>query len=77
MDEDLFTVADMFVFTANVASTNVIWSFVKIFKYLQLYTRFLLIWDVLAHSMTKTGGLISFVVVIVLVSLAFSFSGFS
>jgi hypothetical protein len=70
--QDLYSVASLYMVTANTAALNVIWSFVKVFKYLRLDNSFLKLWDVLAHS-TKT--ILPFLIVICLIFLAFAFSG--
>jgi hypothetical protein len=62
----------MYMVTANTAALNVIWSFIKIFKYLRLDNSFLKLWDVLAHS-TKT--ILPFLVIMCLIFLAFAYSG--
>lgn len=69
---DLYTVADVFNGTAYYAAVNVVWSFSKVFKYLQLYSRFLIIWDVLAHSMKY---IMPFMVIIMLIVIAYAYSG--
>jgi hypothetical protein len=71
--QDLYSHCSQFTMTANLAACNAVWCFVKLFKYLQFYTRFLLIWDVLAHSMSH---IIPFAAVMMLIFFAFSFSGF-
>lgn len=70
--QDLYTVASTYMVTANTAALNVIWSFIKIFKYLRLDNSFLKLWDVLAHSTTT---ILPFLIVICLIFLAFAFSG--
>jgi hypothetical protein len=70
---DLYSLCSQFTMTANLAAFNSVWCFIKLFKYLQFYTRFLLIWDVLAHSMTSIQP---FLGVMMLIFFAFSFSGY-
>jgi hypothetical protein len=69
---DLYTPAALFNYSAMLGAANVVWAFLKVFKYLQLNSRFLLIWDVLGHSMTY---ILPFSVIIVLIVFAFCFSG--
>lgn len=70
---DLHSLCSQFTMTAHLAAFNSVWCFIKLFKYLQFYTRFLLIWDVLAHSMTS---ILPFLGVMMLIFFAFSFSGY-
>eukprot|EP00746_Dinoflagellata_sp_MGD_P165182 gnl/MRDRNA2_/MRDRNA2_94304_c0_seq1.p1 gnl/MRDRNA2_/MRDRNA2_94304_c0~~gnl/MRDRNA2_/MRDRNA2_94304_c0_seq1.p1 ORF type:complete len:699 (+),score=125.40 gnl/MRDRNA2_/MRDRNA2_94304_c0_seq1:149-2245(+) len=69
---DLYTPAALFNYSAHLGAANVVWAFLKVFKYLQLNSRFLLIWDVLGHSMTY---ILPFSVIIILIVFAFCFSG--
>lgn len=69
---DLYTPAALFNYSAHLGAANVVWAFLKVFKYLQLNSRFLLIWDVLGHSMIY---ILPFSVIIVLIVFAFCFSG--
>jgi len=69
---DLYTPAALFNYSAHLGAANVVWAFLKVFKYLQLNSRFLLIWDVLGHSMTY---ILPFSVIIILIVFAFNFSG--
>jgi hypothetical protein len=69
---DLYTPAALFNYSAMLGSANVVWAFLKVFKYLQLNSRFLLIWDVLGHSMIY---ILPFCVIIILIVFAFCFSG--
>ncbi|CEM12148.1 unnamed protein product [Vitrella brassicaformis CCMP3155] len=70
--QDLYTLTQVFSFTANMAAVNVVFSFVKFFKFLQLNQRMLLIWDVLTHAM---GNIIPFMAIFVLITFAFTFAG--
>merc|ERR1719161_2047746 len=70
---DMYSLCSQFNTTANLAAFNAVWCFIKLFKYLQFYTRFLLMWDVLAHSMSN---ILPFSGVMMLIFFAFSFSGF-
>uniref|UniRef100_A0A0G4I9X1 Polycystin cation channel PKD1/PKD2 domain-containing protein n=1 Tax=Chromera velia CCMP2878 TaxID=1169474 RepID=A0A0G4I9X1_9ALVE len=69
---DLWTLTSVFVLASNAAAANIVWSFVRFFKHLQLYSRFLLIWDVLGHSMKH---ILPFICVTALIAGAFAFAG--
>lgn len=70
---DLYTVASRYDQFTRICAFNIIWAFVRFFRYLQLYRRFLLLWDVLEHAMHF---ILPFMMVILLIFLAFSFSGY-
>jgi len=70
---DLYTVALLFNSTTELTAFNVVWSFMKVFKYLKIYTRFMLIFDVILHSM---GTIAPFALVIFLILLSFCFSAY-
>jgi len=69
---DLFSLCSRFTFAADLAAFNVVIGFMKMFKYFRFYTRFLLIWDVLSHSMAAVRP---FMVVMMLIIVAFAWSG--
>merc|ERR1719428_1475698 len=70
---DLYTVAQLFNDCTEISAFNVVWSFMKVFKFLKIYTRFMLIFDVILHSM---GTIAPFSLVIFLILLSFTFSAY-
>merc|ERR1712216_142674 len=69
---DLYSLCSQFTFTADLAAFNIIVGFMKMFKYFRFYTRFLLIWDVLMHA---SAAIVPFSAILILVVLAFAWSG--
>lgn len=70
--QELFPVAEKFNESTVLCSLNVLWSSMRIFKFLQLNPRFLLIRDVLVHAMIYV---LPFTFITILIMVAFCFSG--
>merc|ERR1719160_1359950 len=70
--QDLFTIAKEFNQMGLVSSFNLIWGFIRFFKYFRLYGRIMMLWDSLAESMK---GIIPFMLIFMALTIGFTFSG--
>ncbi|CEM13223.1 unnamed protein product [Vitrella brassicaformis CCMP3155] len=69
--EEFFRIADHYNFTSNLAAFNIIWAFIKVFKYLQMYPSMNTLWEVLSLSMKDT---LPFAAVFLLFVFGFTFA---
>merc|ERR550514_1024302 len=70
--QDLYAIAKQFYFVGFVSSFNMLLGLMRFFKYFRLYTRFMMLWDTLHHAM---GGVVPFMLVFALLTVAFVTSG--
>jgi hypothetical protein len=69
---DITALLRTFAMAQNAASMNIVWSFVKVFKYLQVQPEFLLLWQTIETAMSD---IVPFLVVLALFSFGFAFAG--
>jgi hypothetical protein len=69
---DLYPLALHYNYASNMAAFNIVFAYVKIFKYLQMYPSLSTLWRTLELSMTDT---LPFLVVFLLFTSGFTFAG--
>merc|ERR1719428_1974491 len=69
---DIYPLALHFNFASNMAAFNIVFAYVKVFKYLQMYPSLSTLWRTLELSMTDT---LPFLVVFLLFTSGFTFAG--
>jgi hypothetical protein len=70
---DLYAITGQFEQSTRYCAFNIIWSFIRFFKYMQLNPRFEIIWQVMTNA---TEMLAPFSVIMILLMLSFAISGY-
>jgi hypothetical protein len=70
--KDLYTVAKHYNLIGLVSSFNLIWGFIRFFKYFRLYSRFAMLWDALGLAMKSV---LPFMFAFLMILTAFAWSG--
>jgi len=69
---DIYPLAQHYNYASNLAAFNIVFAYVKVFKYLQMYPSLSTLWRTLELSMTDT---LPFLVVFLLFTSGFTFAG--
>eukprot|EP00746_Dinoflagellata_sp_MGD_P144526 gnl/MRDRNA2_/MRDRNA2_77244_c0_seq1.p1 gnl/MRDRNA2_/MRDRNA2_77244_c0~~gnl/MRDRNA2_/MRDRNA2_77244_c0_seq1.p1 ORF type:complete len:1379 (-),score=249.20 gnl/MRDRNA2_/MRDRNA2_77244_c0_seq1:4-4140(-) len=70
--QDLWSLAESYMFIARLAAFNLLMGFVRILTFFQIFGRLMVLFDVLKGCFT---GLISFMIVFIMILAAFAWSG--
>lgn len=70
--KDLYTIAKHYNLIGLVSSFNLIWGFIRFFKYFRLYSRFAMLWDALGLAMKS---IMPFMFALLLIITSFCWSG--
>jgi hypothetical protein len=70
---DLYAITGQFERSTRYCAFNIVWSFIRFFKYMQLNPRFAILWEVMVNAFSM---LAPFSLIMILMMLSFAYSGY-